>query len=253
MKHRTTRDEGAPPKTVPLYASKILELRNAYGLTQLQFAGELKAARISVARWETVARLPGKQNYLALAEMAARKGLQPLSDFFSSQIEAKLRSKQKKIEERDALHSLREIRQREDAGDQEAARLLGLAAVEPAQYAKEQLAEIMKARQELQNGEFSIRLSEIANQASRVSQLRLGLEVKARREMEAIDREIDKLLARKKEAHGANTVLRREISQLSLAWKEAKQEGPDLVEDVSGTVRSWAREIEWKLSQLKKG
>lgn len=240
-------------KTPPVYASTIRELRNVCGLTQSQFAAELKAARISVARWETGARVPGKQNYLALAEMAGRKGLQSLKDVFSSQIEAKLRSREEKLKERDALRSLREVIQRENTGDQEAARLLELAAIEPAEYAKEQLAEIMEARRELENGEFSTRLTEIANRASRVSQLRLALEVKARREMEEIDREVDKLLARKKEALGASAALRREIGQVSMAWKEAKQEGPDLVDNVSGTIRSWAREIERKLSQLKKG
>ena len=250
-KREAAQNGESATRTPPVYASKIRELRSACSLTQSQFAGELKAARISVARWETGARVPGKQNYLALAEMAGRKGLESLKEFFSSEIVAKQRSREKKIQERDALRSLRDVEQRWEAGDEEATRLLTLAAIDAAEYAKEQLAEIMKARQELENGEFSARLTEIANQASRVDQLRTAIALKTQRRMEKIDRQVNGLLARRKEIVGASEALRREIGQVSLAWKEAKEEGPDLIDNVMEPITSWSRRIERKLARLK--
>jgi transcriptional regulator with XRE-family HTH domain len=239
-------------RVLPAYVGRIRELRKACGQTQAQFAREIKAARISIARWETGTRAPSDENYRKLAEVAAREGIIPLREFFLSEIEAKRRAQRAKIDEKNLLADLERVEEAASSGDSEADEIFTLAAIDAAEYAREQLARILKAREELANGEFSTKLSEIASMASRVGRIREALALRERRRIESIERRIDELLHRRKELDGASEALRREIGEISLAWRGAKEEGPDLLGLTIGPLEDRAAQIERKLSQLRK-
>lgn len=126
----------SPPR--PAYSKAILDLREAWSLTQAQLAARLGVKANTVARWEYGLREPDLWNYWALSAFA---GVDPtteeLAGFFLSQAE-KL-DEAAKWDRRHLLRNLSAFRARASAGDTSAAALLRAASEHRDRYLRQAL------------------------------------------------------------------------------------------------------------------
>lgn len=248
MEEETTGKTVRTRKALPIYASNIRELRRACGLTQPQFAAELKVAPISVARWETGTRVPSTQNYDALAMRAARRvqagqeGMADLAAFFASQIGKKQTAKKVKLEERESLRYLETVERQAEAGDQGAQHLLALSRRQAVEFAKEQLKRINEARQSLKNGAFAEMLYKIADEIDRVSRLQGARQVRISRRIAVLKAQAERLESRERQLLKLNEAQQQELFRLCSEASRLAREGKGY--DVAALVKNIANVID---------